>query len=245
MPHSLVINYGGGSSLSFDFFSITQDEITYDLNVSRTPYSDNWFSYGTGDELSSVVGIRVPTNLLGDVTKRNILAAQNCTSIVYNGFSRNTFGMTGTYSDQPTAVGYLQTFQVACSAEWSAGAGTAGSTSSNISLTHSGGTLNICSMPPQQNLSFARTVSRGSTALIQSGDEHITPQNFIVEAKAIGSSYQAQWASMVQISNAAKTATAYNFGATTIDLFGLKRLSRRYTSHGIYITMEFLASELY
>lgn len=243
MPHSLVLNYG--SSITLSYFSITQDEITYDLNIDRAPYSDHWFSYGTGDELSQLVSVRVPTNLLGGVTKQNLLAAKDCTSISYNGFTRNTYGFTGAWQEQATDVGYLQTFQIACSAEWAAGAATPGTVSSNITLTHSGGTLAICSKPPEQNLTFARTAERGTNGVKVIGDLRITPVNFIVEAKAVGSTYQSKWASMVQISNAAKTATRANFGSTQIDLFGLKRLSRSYRSTGIYITMEFLASELY
>jgi len=244
MPHSFVLNYGG-SSLTLDYFNVTQDEITYDLNVTRTPYSTNWFAYGTGDELSQLVSVRVPINILNGAGKPSILAAKDCTSIAFNGFTRNTYGFTGNYEEQPTNVGYLQTFQIACNAEWAAGGATAGSVSSDITLTHSGGTLAICSKPPQQSLEIARNAIRGTSSVTVEGDLGTTPRSFIVEAKAVGGTYEAMWASMVQISNAAKTATRFNFGAVQTDLFGLKKLSRRYNANGIYITMEFLASEVF
>ena len=244
MPLSFVLNYSGGS-LTLNKFNITQDEITYDLNVTRTPYGTNWFSYGTGDELSQLLSVRVPTNTLNGASKPSILSAKDCTSITYNGFTRNTYGFTGNYQEQATNVGYLQTFEIACSAEWSAGAASAGSVSSDISLTHSGGTLQLCSKPPQQSLLTNRSAIRGTSSVRIEGDLGLTPVSLIVEAKAVGSTYQSMWASMVQISNAAKTATRFNFGASQTDLLGLKKLSRRYNANGIYITMEFLASEAF
>jgi hypothetical protein len=245
---TLTITHGAGDPLVFDQrWRITDDELSFDVQSSRPPMSDVWFRYGTFKQISGRLGLKLDFTLKQfNVTMEKIEAImdalESISSVAVDGRSRQVYGLSS-ISTIPTETGISIQCALHCrEGDWQAGSEVAfNNIGSGIRLRGVGDNLLLFAHLPSEAQTIQRAIDATPQGMVERGDGRRNPSNLTLRCLAIGNSPEQAWATMVRITQLARTVNALVVSGRTIPIFGCRRISRAYTGYTkIEIEMELL-----
>lgn len=240
------------TSIPIDNFSITRDEVVFDVEADRPPYSEVYYLTGTKAEIGRLSLSVRPKLIDGYAAQEQLgLLLDNINEIQqvnWNSKFRQTWGPEGAISVTPTEKFFNVAFTLPCRTDWTIGAGDVIDPYTCLPVVLPIPPLEpvAFSFPgalPVEQFDYSRRIEISSIGPRQRGDLKRNPSSLTLPLTINTGNANDTWATAFHIGLLARNLKAIVVNNAEREVLHIRRINREYRGCAINLTLEFFMKE--